>query len=262
MTGNNTEVFWLGSIASLFAGLGTGVGALAIFLKRQSSARTIDALVSGAAGMMLAASFFSLLQPGIEYGAAQFGNRGLAVLAVIAGVFVGATILFCIHRYAPHEHFRLGKEGPASHRLSRLWLFVIAITLHNFPEGMSVGVGFASNDIGNGISLAVGIGVQNIPEGMAIAVSLTAIGYSRTYAFWVACLTGLVEPMGGALGAAAIWLVAPLMPVIFGTAAGAMLFIVSDEIIPETHRGGNEDLATLSLLIGITLMMFLDVVVD
>jgi ZIP family zinc transporter len=180
------------------------------------------------------------------------------VAVVGAGVLAGAVGLFAVHRFVPHEHFVLGREGPDSARFARIWLFVIAITLHNFPEGMAVGVGFAGGDMANGMALAVGIGLQNVPEGFAVAVSLVAIGYARGYAFWVALLTGLVEPVGGAAGAAAISLAEPLMPAILGMAAGAMLFVISDEIIPETHRRGYETVATFSLLGGFIAMMFLD----
>ena len=259
MPTSDPDVFWLGSVASLLAGLGTSLGAAAIYLFRRPSERTIDGLVSGAAGIMLAASFFSLLEPAVEYAERQVDHAALGVLLVIAGVFIGALGLFYIHRHVPHEHFLLGKEGPENRRLSRLALFVIAITLHNFPEGMAVGVGFAGEDVANGISLGIGIGLQNIPEGLAVAISLLAIGYRQSTAFWVGSLTGLVEPVGGVIGAAAIWLAEPLMPIILGIAAGAMLFIISDEIIPETHRGGYENVATFSLLGGISLMVFLDV---
>ncbi len=179
---------------------------------------------------------------------------------VAAGVLAGAGGLFLVHRHVPHEHFVLGKEGPESKRLERIWLFVIAITLHNFPEGMAVGVGFAGGDVENGVSLAIGIGLQNIPEGFAVALSLISVGNSQARAFWVAALTGLVEPVGGVIGAAAVSLAEPLMPVILGMAAGAMLFVISDEIIPETHRRGYENVATFSLLGGFVVMMFLDTV--
>jgi ZIP family zinc transporter len=168
----------LGAIASFCAGLGTSVGALGIFLLRKPSARNLNALIS-VAGVMLAASFFSLLQPAIERAEARTAHNGLGALMVIAGVFAGAGMLFSIHGYSPHEHFQLGREGPASSRLSRVWLFVVAITVHNFPEGMTVGVGFAGEDIGNGLALGIGIGAQNIPEGLAVPVSLLAVGYAE-----------------------------------------------------------------------------------
>lgn len=255
---DTTHIVVLGSFASLLAGLGTGAGALFIFLVRQLSDRVEDALLSAAAGVMLAASFFSLLLPGIEYGVALTGLTWAAVLIVAAGLLTGALALYFIHQHLPHEHFISGREGPDPARVRRIWLFIIAITLHNFPEGMAVGVGFAGGNIGNGVALAVGIGLQNIPEGLAVAVSLLAIRHSRAQAFAIATLTGLAEPIGGVLGSAMVWLAEPLMPWTLGFAAGAMLFIISDEIIPETHRGEYKTLATFSLLVGFVVMMFLD----
>lgn len=252
------SVIWMGFVASLLAGLMTGLGALGVFLFRALSPRLEDGLLSFAAGIMLAASFFSLLLPAIDYGEAEFHSRNLAVLIVIFGLLCGAGGLFLMHRYLPHEHFLLGHEGPDSETLGRIWLFIIAITLHNFPEGMAVGVGFAGGDTANGISLATGIGIQNIPEGLAVAVSLVAVGYSRIQGFAVGFLTGLAEPLGGLFGSAAVSLAGPLMPWTLAFAAGAMLFVISDEIIPETHSRGFENVATFSLLVGFAVMMYLD----
>lgn len=256
----DSEVFWLGFIASLLAGLGTALGATWVLFFKRPSARMQDALLSAAAGVMLAAAFFSLLQPAISHAQARIGSKSGAVAMVVAGLLSGAIALFLAHRYLPHEHFILGREGPDTQKIRRIWLFIIAITLHNFPEGMAVGVGFAGADIGKGISLSIGIGLQNIPEGLAVAAALLAIDYPKSQAFWVAALTGLVEPIGGAFGSAAVWLAEPLMPLTLAAAAGAMLFVISDEIIPETHRGGYEDIATFSLLGGFAVMMFLDAV--
>lgn len=252
------SVFWLGFIGSLLAGLGTALGAFGILFIRQPSDRAQDGMLSAAAGIMLAATFFSLLLPALGQADELTTNRYLGPALVGLGVLAGAGGLFAIHRLVPHEHFVLGKEGPETDRIARIWLFVIAITLHNFPEGMAVGVGFAGGEVSNGVALAVGIGLQNVPEGFAVALSLITIGYSRSHAFWVATLTGLVEPVGGAMGAAAVSLAEPLMPIILGMAAGAMLFVISDEIIPETHRRGYENVATFSLLGGFVVMMFLD----
>jgi ZIP family zinc transporter len=247
-----------GFLGSLLAGLATGLGGLGVFLVSRLQPKLEDIMLSAAGGIMLAASFFSLLLPGIEYGTAQFGSKMAAVSFVIFGVAAGAVALWAVHCCAPHEHFIAGREGPDGGRIARIWLFVIAITLHNFPEGMAVGVGFAGGDVSNGTVLATAIGIQNVPEGLAVALALVAIGYGRGRAFAVALLTGLVEPVGGLIGAALVWLVEPLMPWFLGFAAGAMLFIISHEIIPETHRRGFETHATFALMGGFVVMMFLD----
>ena len=247
-----------GLIASLLAGLCTGLGALAVFAVRRLTPKIEDSLLSGAAGIMLAASFFSLILPGIAHAERLTGNRSGAVAIVIAGILLGALLVFAMHRFVPHEHFGRGPEGPAHARLGRVWLFVFTITLHNLPEGMAVGVGFG--DGGNGTKLAVGIGLQNIPEGLAVAAALVTVGYGRARSFLLSTLTGVVEGVGGLIAGVALWLAAPLLPLTLGLAAGAMLFIISDEIIPETHGRGNQGLATFSLLVGFVLMMFLDAV--
>ncbi|MGO1462195.1 MAG: ZIP family metal transporter [Marinobacter sp.] len=252
------SIVWLGALASLLAGLATGIGALAIFFVKSLTERLQDSMLAGAAGVMLAASFFSLLLPGLEHGEALLGSTWAAALLVIFGILSGAAALYCIHQKLPHEHFNLGPEGPDALHIRRIWLFVIAITLHNFPEGMAVGVGFAGGDVRNGYVLATGIGIQNIPEGLAVALSLLAIQYSRARAFTIALLTGLAEPIGGVFGATLVWLAEPIMPWTLGFAAGAMLFIISNEIIPETHRASYKTLATFSLLVGFVVMMFLD----
>ncbi len=253
-----SNVIWLGFLGSLGAGLATGVGAAGVFFIRRLSDWLEDLMLSFAAGIMLAATFFSLLLPAIDHGEAQFGGRVIAVSVVTAGLLLGAVALQLVHRFAPHEHFITGREGPEAAAVARIWLFIVAITLHNFPEGMAVGVGFADGNIPNGMSLATGIGMQNIPEGLAVAVSLLAAGYTRIQSFLVAFLSGLAEPLGGLFGGAAVSLAAPLMPWTLGFAAGAMLFVISDEIIPETHRGGFQTVATFSLMAGFAVMMFLD----
>lgn len=254
------NIVLVGFLSSLGAGLLTGLGALGVFLIRKLSTRLEDGLLSFAAGIMLAASFFSLLLPALQIGEKYFENKNSIAGTVIFGLLFGVGTLFCIHKYAPHEHFISGKEGPDSKALSRIWLFVIAITLHNFPEGMAVGVGFAGDDLAGGISLAMGIGIQNIPEGLAVAVSLLSIKYSKWKSFWIAFLTGLVEPIGGLLGSLAVSMAGPIMPWTMGFAAGAMLFIIVGEIIPETHKRGFHDLSALTLIFGFVFMMYLDTI--
>lgn len=252
------EILSIGFMASLVAGLGAGVGALGIFLVRRLTPRTEAALISGAAGVMLAATFLSLLLPGIEHGVRLTGSGGGGVMTVVAAMLLGAGVLRAIHEWAPHEHFQGSHEGPHASALGRMWLFVIAITLHNFPEGLAVGVGFAEGDWDNGVALATGIALQNVPEGLAVAVSLVSVGYGRLKAFWVGLLTGLVEPVGGLVGSVMVSVSFQLIPWAMGGAAGAMLFIISHEIIPETHRRGYANTATFSLLGGVGLMLVLE----
>jgi len=247
-----------GFLASLAAGLCTGVGALPALLLRTISERLENALLGFAAGVMLAASFFSLILPGLDAAGARSGSDVIAVLVVITGILVGALSLWLIHRYAPHEHFIAGPEGMHTEHVGRIWLFIIAITLHNFPEGLAVGVAFGEG-LANGTALAIGIGLQNLPEGLAVAVALLGLDYSRVRAFTVALLTGLVEPIGGLVGAAAVSSSHALLPWGLAFAGGAMLFVISGEVIPETHGKGNERTAPFCLVLGLAVMMLLDV---
>lgn len=246
-----------GLVGSFVAGLGTAVGALLVFPLRGLGPSAQDRLLGFSAGIMLAASFFSLLQPGLE--AASASASALHPALVIAGaVFLGAFALWWVHQHVPHEHLVLGREGPADSRVGRMLLIVLAITLHNFPEGLAVGVGFGASDFGNAVGLMTGIGIQNMPEGLVVAIALVAAGRSRARAFAVALWTGLVEPAGGLVGAAAVDLAGALLPWGLGTAAGAMLFVISNEIIPETHRRGHQVSVTFALLGGFAVMMSLD----
>ena len=247
----------LGLLGSFVAGLGTGIGALPMFFAPKLSPRTQDLLLGLSAGIMLAATFFSLILPGLESGA-DSGGLLTPPMVMFGGIILGALGLWFIHGHVPHEHFVMGHDGPQAQGLQRMWLIVFAITLHNFPEGLAVGVGFGGTDLGNAISLMVGIGLQNMPEGVVVAVALLAAGYGRGAAFLLALLTGMVEPVGGLVGAAAVSLAAPLLPWGLAIAAGAMLFVISNEIIPETHRRGNQASVTFTLLAGFGLMMMLD----
>jgi ZIP family zinc transporter len=244
-----------GLIASLLAGLATGVGALPALFFKSVPDRLMSTLLGGAAGVMLAATSFSLIVPGIEHGNLLWPGYGVYVVAI--SLFGGAICLDLVDRLLPHEHFILGHEGPSS-KMKKIWLFIIAITIHNFPEGLAVGVGFGSGDIANGTSLAIGIGLQNMPEGLAVALPLLGLGYSRLKAIGIATLTGLVEPVGGLLGVAAVSIFHPVLPIGLAFAAGAMLFVISDEIIPETHAKGRSRLATFGIIVGFIIMMTLD----
>ncbi|MGQ9365712.1 ZIP family metal transporter [Azospirillum sp. ST 5-10] len=249
---------WMGLAGSAAAGAATGLGALPVLVIRDLSQRLQDTLLGFAAGVMLAASFFSLIVPGLDAAREQGFGGSAAAGIVIAAILMGALALGLINRYAPHEHFVSGPNGHATARVRRIWLFVVAITLHNFPEGLAVGVGYGGGEQ-EGHALALAIGLQNMPEGLAVATSLASLGYGRLVAVGLALATGLVEPFGGLLGAGVVSVSQPLLPWGLGFAAGAMLFVISNEIIPETHRKGHESLATSGLMVGLALMMFLDV---
>ncbi|RPH62481.1 MAG: ZIP family metal transporter, partial [Burkholderiales bacterium] len=192
----------LAVIASLLGGtLATTVGALPVFFVGRLSARASNAMLAFAAGVMLAATVFSLLLPGFELAQTTFGGPRVGALGVVLAMMTGGIAMALVHRLLPHEHFQKGHEGPERARLARVWLFVLAIAVHNFPEGLSMGVGAASGDARIGMGVTLGIGLQNLPEGLAVAMSLAALGYSRLQALGVAALTGLVELVGGLAGA-------------------------------------------------------------
>ena len=249
---------FLGFLASLAAGLVTSVGALPVLFGKDISPRVNDAMLGFAAGVMLAASFFSLIIPGFEVAKTIFAQHWIAALVVTAGVLLGATFVGLLNEIVPHEHFMQGREGPELAEVGRVWLFVLAITIHNLPEGLAVGVGFGDGAIASGAMLATGIGLQNAPEGLAVALALLSIGYSRGKAFAIAALTGLVEPVTGLMGAYAVSFSRLLMPWAMAFAAGAMIYVISHEIIPETHRHGSQTTATFGLMIGLAIMMLLD----
>ncbi|HEX8624355.1 MAG TPA: ZIP family metal transporter [Allosphingosinicella sp.] len=224
-------------------------------------ARAERAFLGFAAGVMLAASFFSLIIPGIAQAQSTGLGRSAAAAVVIAAMLVGGAVVGLLNRSVP----ALGgiglapREGvgEAAHR--RIWLFVAAITLHNFPEGLAVGVSFGTGDLKAGYATALGIGLQNVPEGLAVAAALMTIGYGRGRAVLAALASGLVEPVGGLIGVATVAAVAGLLPWALGFAAGAMIWVVSSEIIPYAHRKGGGGIATAGLMIGLAAMMFLDI---
>ncbi|MBD2153685.1 ZIP family metal transporter [Leptolyngbya sp. FACHB-16] len=255
---NDLPVLLLGLAGSTIAGLCTGVGALPIFLFNRITQNTQGVLLGFGAGVMLAATSFSLIVPGLE-AAMEKLDPFWAAMEMVISILLGGAFLWVAHRYFPHEHFFKGRENADQSKLKRIWLFILAIAIHNFPEGLAVGVGFGGENISNGIALTTGIGLQNIPEGLVVAISLLTENYTKLAALWISLLTGLVEPIGGFLGAAAVSLFQPFLPLAMGFAAGAMLFVISDEIIPESHRLGYEKAATIGVMVGFVLMFFLDV---
>lgn len=254
----SAPVLWVGVLASFAASLGTSAGALPVYLFRRVPTRTENVLMSASAGVMLAAAVYSLVLPALE-AAGGTGSVG-AALRVGASIIAGAAVILLIHHRVPHEHFIKPHDtfAPDPARWRKVWLFVIAITLHNFPEGMAVGVGFGGGQVDNGLALTAAIFVQNLPEGFIVALALVTLGYSRTRAFAIAGGTGIVESVGGLFGATVVSLAHAMLPWALGFAAGAMLFVISHEIIPETHRKGHEAHATIGLLVGFALMLVLD----
>lgn len=251
-------VFTLGLGASFAASFGTGAGALLVLAFGPVSRRLQDVLQSVAAGIMLAATVMSLVLPGVEAGARQQGSQVGGALVVAAAVLLGSLAILAVHRHAPHEHFLVGREGPPATHLRRTWLFVLAIALHNFPEGLALGVGFGGGDVANGLALTGAIFAQNLPEGFVVALGLAAAGYRKSFAVLASLATGFIETAGGLVGAAAVAAAAPVLPWAMGFAAGAMLFVISHEIVPETHRNGFETEATLGLVGGFASMVVLD----
>jgi ZIP family zinc transporter len=248
----------LGGGASLIAGLATGVGALPALALKGIAPRTEDTLLGFAGGIMLAAMAFSLLLPALDIASARTGAPGAGAALVAAGMVLGACALWLIHRFVPHEHFIKGAEGRGLVAVRRMWLFVFAISLHNLPEGLAVGIG-VSGDVSAegraGLAITLGIAVQNMPEGLVVALALMRERYSRATAILVALATGLIEPVGGLVGAAAVTFIAGLLPWGLAFAAGAMLWVISGEIVPETHRRGFETSATFGLMAGFVAMM-------
>ncbi len=237
-----------GTLATVATGLASGLGATPVLVFRNVSDKLLDTLLGFAAGVMLAATAFSLLVPAIEMG---------GVWSSSFGIVMGALFLAYSDRVIPHFHFISGAEGPSS-TLKRIWLLILAITLHNFPEGLAVGVSFGSGDLATAVTLAVAIGLQNMPEGLAVALPLIREGYSPFRSLLYATLSGLAEPLAGFVGAAAVAVARPIVPVAMGFAAGAMLYVISEEIIPETHRKGYARVGTTGLLGGFIVMMVLD----
>lgn len=244
---------------TLFTWLLTALGAATIFLARRPSRKLQDGMLGFAAGVMIAASYWSLLAPAIEL------SNGSWVPAVV-GFLLGGAFLRGIDLLLPHLHvYAEIPEGHHSH-WKRSVLLVTAITLHNIPEGLAVGVAFGAAAIGDSaytlagaVALAIGIGIQNLPEGLAVAMPLQRSGLSRWKGFMYGQFSGMVEPIAGVLGALAVIAARPILPYALAFAAGAMIFVVVEDAIPEAQSEGNNDVATMGAMVGFALMMTLDV---
>lgn len=264
---------WMALIATTFTWGVTALGAATVFFARTINQKLLDTMLGFAAGVMIAASYWSLLAPAIAMSEEAVAAGETAVppwIPAAVGFMAGALFLFGIDKILPHLH--IGFRSDEAEGIKTTWhrsvLLVMAITLHNFPEGLAVGVAFGAlayqdtitdASLMAPIALAIGIGLQNFPEGLAVSMPLRREGFSRFKSFWYGQLSAVVEPIAGVLGVVAVLAVKPLLPYALSFAAGAMIFVVVEELIPESHRKGNTDLATMGAMIGFTVMMILDV---
>jgi zinc transporter, ZIP family len=251
--------------ATIFTWGVTALGAAGVFLSKEISRKLLDGMLGFAAGVMIAASYWSLLAPAIEI------SESLGVpsyLPPAIGFMAGGIVLWMIDRILPHLHLNMPMSSAEGVKTTwhRSLLLVLAITMHNLPEGMAIGVAFGAASAGipgasltGAVALALGIGIQNFPEGLAISAPLRREGFSRFRSFWYGQLSAVVEPIGAVIGAAAVVLMRQILPYALAFAAGAMIFVVIEELIPEAEQGDNTDIATAGALIGFTLMMILDV---
>ena len=252
-------------LATCFTWFVTALGASAVFFFKTINRKVLDGMLGFAAGVMIAASYWSLLAPAIEM-AEEAG--GIPWVPATVGFLLGGAFLWGVDKILPHLH--IGYPTEAAEGIETSWhrsiLLVMAITLHNFPEGLAVGVAFGaaaaglpSATVAGAVALALGIGLQNFPEGMAVSVPLRREGLSRGKSFWYGQLSGAVEPVAGVLGAAAVLLIRPILPYALAFAAGAMIYVVVEELIPESQLESSTDIATIGAMLGFAVMMTLDV---
>lgn len=241
-------------LTALGVGGATVIGAIIGFIFKKISHRFSDVVLAFAAGVMLAAAILGLILPSIEYG----GKYGIII--TVAGIFAGALCLNLADKLVPHLHKMAGVdiEEHNETKVGKVMLFVMAIAIHNLPEGIAAGVGFGSGNTADAILIAGGIALQNIPEGMVIISPMLAAGVKPKKTFLIAALTGLVEVIGTLIGYFAVSIASAILPFALAFAGGTMLYVISDEMIPETHAHGSERFATYALLIGFSLMMIMD----
>ena len=252
-------------LATCFTWFLTALGAAVVFTAKDLSRKVLDGLLGFAAGVMIAASYWSLLAPAIEM---SKGNDLPEWFPAATGFLLGGLFLRLVDRLLPHLH--LGFPPEEAEGIKTGWrgttMMIFAITMHNIPEGLAVGIafgavaaGFPAATLPAAVALTIGIGIQNFPEGLAVSMPLRRAGMSRGKSFWYGQLSGAVEPLAGVIGAAAVLVFQPLLPYALGFAAGAMIFVVVEQAVPESQRGGHTDLATLGAMLGFTVMMILDV---
>ena len=243
-------------LTALGVGGATVIGALIGFSFKRISHKFSDIILSFAAGVMLCAAVFGLIQPSLEYGSKA------SVFVTIIGVFCGALILNFLDKAIPHLHRLSGIETEShtqrNEKLDKVLLFVMAIAIHNLPEGIAAGVGFGTENTAEALTIAAGIALQNIPEGMVIIAPMLSAGMSKKRTLFAASMTGVVEVVGTFLGYFAVTLSSAILPFALAFAGGTMLYVISDEMIPETHHNGSERYATYALLVGFSVMLLMD----
>ncbi|MGA1871549.1 MAG: ZIP family metal transporter [bacterium] len=252
-------------VATCFTWSLTALGAATVFLTKDVNRKMLDGMLGFAGGVMIAASYWSLLAPAIEMSS---GKDIPLWFPALTGFLLGGVFLWSVDKILPHLHLNLPREEAEGIKTSwqRSILLILAITLHNIPEGLAVGVafgsvgaGFPSAGLSGAVALAIGIGIQNFPEGLSVSLPLRREGASRLKSFWYGQLSAVVEPVAGVIGAGAVIIAQPILPYALAFAAGAMIFVVVEEVIPESHYGGNTDLATMGAMFGFAVMMVLDV---
>jgi len=253
------QVFLHGFFAALIAGLITGLGGLCIFFKKRYFKAEINMLLNVAAGVMLAASFFSLLVPSMNQ-IVRYDDIYYTAFKYVIAVFGGVLLVWILNLAIPHEHNSMGHHGPCFD-IKKAWLFIIAITLHQLPEGLAVGVAYGAENIINPLSLVVGIAAHNIPEGLTIAISLVAAGNSRIRAALTAFVIGLVQPLGAIIGLFLMGVSFNIVPYGMALAGGTLLFVVINEILPETYGNKNTNSSAAAVFIGFIIMTYLTMVI-
>jgi len=255
----------LALLATLFTWGVTALGAAMVFFFKTINKKILNSMLGFAAGVMIAASFWSLLKPAIEMAEE---NGSVAWVPALVGFLSGGAFLLLIDKILPHLHYGLSIDKAEGVKTSwqRSILLILAITLHNIPEGLAVGVAFGAlahnpevGALAGAVALAIGIGLQNFPEGAAVSIPLRREGFSRSKSFMYGQLSGIVEPIAGVIGAGMVLLITPVLPYALAFAAGAMIFVVVEELIPESQTGNETDLSSIGAMVGFATMMVLDV---
>jgi len=250
------SIFINALVAALVAGMFTGLGGFAIFLKKKYSKSNINTMLNIAAGVMLAAAIFSLLVPAMEKIMSLHNNQYMGALHYCGAVFLGVALVWLLNNLLPHEHNHMGHHGPFFD-LKKAWLFIIAISLHKLPEGLAVGVAYGAHDLLNPISLVLGIAIHNIPEGLIMAIALYGAGYSKAKAALIALMMGMLQPIGALMGLLITDINTYIIPLAMALAGGTLMFVVINEILPETYGTKKTDKSVAAVFGGFILMTFI-----